>query len=141
MDEFGISTAVRSMVEVYCMTARQTGRTTKMLDGLKDGDRLICLSGNEARRLESLCRERGLKVTVSARKVRETARLFEIGTSQGRTVFEHTWVEEFFRYRLQKAEEDLDSLQRELSGYGEAHRKTARQAAMWHGFEPRNAKE
>lgn len=141
MDEFGISTAVRSMVEVYSATARQTGRTTKLLDGLKDGDRVICLDGREGKRLEGLCRERGLKVKVLACGVKTVNEPFQAGTSQGRTVFEHTWVEEFFRYRLQEAEEDLSHLQRELSGYGEAHRKTARQAAMWHGFEPRDAKE
>lgn len=139
MDQFGISTAVRCMVEVYCQTARRTGRTTQMLDGLKDGDRVVCLTANEARRLESLCRERGLRVSFKVLDPLYSMKIFDSGSSDGRTVFDHSWVEQYFRQSLEMAERHFDKLQRESSGFGEAHLKTQRQAAHWHGRYPRGS--
>jgi hypothetical protein len=141
MDQFGISTAMRSMAEVYSTMARQTGRTTQMLDSLKDGDRIVCSTASEKRRLESLCRERDLKVKVLACPPGRHADLLKDGTSQGRTVFDHWWVEQFFAGGLRAMEAELAFLQRELSGYGEAHRQTAREAAKWHPYYPRGEDE
>jgi hypothetical protein len=139
MDQFGISTAMRSMVEVYFTTARRTGRTTQMLDSLKDGDRIVCIDLREAQRLQNLLAERELKVKVLTCHPDNPRDLFSVGTPEGRTVFDHSWVEQYFRNTLARAEADIDKLQTELSGYGEAHRVTARKAAAaWYGFEPRD---
>jgi hypothetical protein len=110
-----------------------------MLDSLKDGDRVVCLEGNEARRLESLCRERGLKVSFKVLNPMRSSDVFDGGTPEGRTVFEHSWVGQYFRQSLEMAEHHLEKLQRESSGFGEAHLKTQRQAAHWHGIYPRDS--
>lgn len=141
MDQFGISTAMRCMAEVYFTTARRTGRTTQMLDGLKDGDRIVCLDANEARRLKGLLAERSLKVEVLSCQPHNYGELFEQGTPQGRTVFDHCWIEEHFRRSLENSERHIDRLQTELSGYGEAHRETARKCRGLHGWHPRDSKD
>ena len=41
MDHFGIGAAIYGAARVYFQSARRTGRTTALLDGLKDGDRLV----------------------------------------------------------------------------------------------------
>lgn len=141
MDQFGISTAMRCMAEMYFTTARRTGRTTQMLDSLKNGDRIVCLDANEARRLKGLLAERKLKVEVLSCQPHNYGELFEQGTPQGRTVFDHCWIEEHFRRSLENSERHIDKLQTELSGYGEAHRQTARQANQWRGWTPRDSKD
>lgn len=140
MDQFGISTAMRCMAEMYFTVASRTGRTTQMLDSLKDGDRIVCLNQHEANRLDCLCRERRLRVQVLVCSTHNFGELFQHGTPQGRTVFDHSWVEELYRKSLENIEAHIDKLQTELSGYGEAHRQTARQASQWHGWTPRDRK-
>ena len=52
----------------------------------------------------------------------------------GRTIFDHGWVERFYAAAIERAADTIDHLQREASGFGEAHRETARQAeeiARW----------
>lgn len=134
MDHFGIGAAMRGMHEVYVQSARQTGRSTYLLDNLKDDDRVVCLTTQEARRLEELARERGLKTQFVTCPIENVAKLFEHGTPQGRTIFDHTWVEAFYLRRLENTEREIDHLQKELSGWGEAHRQTqraARELARW----------
>ena len=135
MDQFGISTAMRGMAKMYFSSARQSGRTTQMLDSLKDGDRIVCLNEQEARRLKGLCRERKLNVQVLVCLPHSYQDLFRQGTPQGRTVLDHSWVEQLFLDNLESTATHIDKLQTELSGYGEAHRETARQyrqPGLWH---------
>lgn len=144
MDHFGTSAAIQGMVEVYYMTARQSGRTTSLVESLKDGDRVVCLTNQEARRLLDLSRERGITITAVALAPGRGRGIFHEGTSQGRTIFDHTWVEEHFRQAVRGAAEEIGYLQRELSGYGAAHRETARKArelATWHHWRPNDLKD
>jgi hypothetical protein len=64
MDHFGIGAAMVGMTRLYSQTARQTGRTTSLIESLKDGDRVCCATTEEARHLKRMCRDRGLQVTV-----------------------------------------------------------------------------
>ncbi|SEG15305.1 hypothetical protein [Marinobacterium lutimaris] len=134
MDLFGIGNALQAMVRIYTQSARRTGRTTLMLDSLKDGDRVVCRSSNEARRLKNLVRERGLDVGCIVVSPECPERLFDYGTPQGRTVFDHDWVESYYELSLARAVSDIERLHRQFSGYGEVHRETARAArecARW----------
>jgi hypothetical protein len=128
MDHFGIGAAARGMFEAYVATSRQSGRTASLLDSLKDGDRVVCPTLNETTHLRRGLAERGLKVDVLVVAPHDAHRLFELGTSKGRTLFEHTWVEQFYRDALARSAVAIDGFQRELSGHGEAHRETERQA-------------
>lgn len=139
MDLYGIGIALKGMVRIYQETARRSGRTTLMLDRLKNGDRVICLVTHEAHRLKQLCRERGLDVEISTCPPDDPGRLFERGTPQGATIFDHSWVEKFFELQVANVIDSFDHLQRELSGRCEAHRETRRRAeelASQMTFEP-----
>lgn len=134
MDHFGIGAAFLAMWRVYIASARQTGRTTSLLDSVKAGDRVIVVTSGEARRLRQLCAERGVDVECIARDPRAAENLFELGTSQGRTLFEHTWLEAYYLATVERAAAQVDHFERELSGYGAAHRETRRRAielARW----------
>lgn len=129
MDHYGIGTAIQGLVRIYTETARRTGRTTHMLESLKDGDRVVCLeSSPEAKRLERLARERGLKVQFISISPKQPGKLFESGTPLGRTIFDHSWVEQYFQLGIDRLVDDIDRLQRETSGYGTPHLETRRKA-------------
>lgn len=134
MDLFGIGAAMKSMSRVYFQSARGCGRTISMVESLKDGDRIVFVNRNEAERVERMCKERGVDVECIVVPVKEPNKLFERGTSQGRTIFDHSWVEERYKLYIDDCENELDFFERENSGYGEAHRETKRAAyeiAKW----------
>jgi len=135
MDFFGIGVAVKSVVSVYFLSARRTGRTVSMLESIKDGDRIIFANSKEADRIKKLFHEYDLtdiECIVADPKTPE--RLLEHGTNQGRTIFDHSWVEEYYLHSIKRCEAGIDYFQREMSGYGEPHRETKRKAielARW----------
>lgn len=134
MDHFGIGAAVRGAAIIYMQSARQTGRTTSLVESVKDGDRIIFGDGREAKRVERLCKERGVKVECVVVSPKEPEGVFDRGTPQGRTIFDHSWVEQYYLNAIEQAQGDIDRLERQASGYGEAHRETRRRAeeiAKW----------
>ena len=134
MDHFGIGAGVLGAVETYITAARRTGRTTSLMDSLKSGDRVVCRTQGEANDLDMRCRERGLKVDFVILPVGEPQVILYKTTSTGRTVFDHTWLEEYYRKGVLQLQSAVDFAQREASGYGAAHYETKRQAmeiAKW----------
>ena len=135
MDHFGIGAAIQGIASVYFRSARQTGRTTSLVESVKDGDRIIFANGKEAERVRRLCLERGVTVECIVVEPKTPERVFERGTPEGRTIFDHSWVEQRYLFVLDCAQQEIDHLEREASGYGEAHRETKRRAeelAKWH---------
>ncbi|MGC0225132.1 hypothetical protein [Pseudooceanicola nitratireducens] len=136
MDHFGIGSGVAGSANVYFQSARRTGRTASLVDSLKVGDRVVFLSEREGRRVQSLCKERGVEIEVIVSDPKDPSRLYGRGSPSGseRTIFDHGWVEQFYLDAIERARRDIDHLQQELSGRGEAHRATQRQAeefAKW----------
>lgn len=125
MDIFGIGSAVKAALGMYRSVSRGTGRTTAMIWSLKPGDRIIFTNGNEATRVKRLCYERDIEgvefVVVSPKDPQE---IFNRGTPQGKIIFDHTWVEEFYQDAIERAEKNINYFQKECSGYGEEHIKT-----------------
>ena len=134
MDHFGIGQALKGMARVYFQAARGTGRTTSLLESLKDGDRVCCVNGKEADRLTRMLRERKVDAQAIAVDPNTPERIFERGTPKGRTIFDESWIEQYYLRALEAAARDIDHLQREASGFGTAHietREAAREASMW----------
>lgn len=129
MDFFGIGPALIGAMNVYFRAARQTGRTTALLENVKDGDRVVFRNQEEMRAFQRLVAERALDLECVVAPIKEQHRLFQRPTPKGRTIFDHTWVEDYYRDHLRFAQERLATLERELSRPGAAHRET-RQAAL-----------
>jgi hypothetical protein len=140
MDFFGIGAALRAMARVYSETARRTGRTNMLLDSVLDGDRIICASAAEQRDLQHRLRERGLQVEVRVIDPRRSPHEMQcMGTAQGRTLFDHGWVEQSYVDALERHASFIGHWQQRLSGFGEAHRQTRRAALeqrMWSPHTP-----
>lgn len=136
MDHFGIGAAVTGAARIYFQSARRTGRTTSLVDSLKDGDRVVFQSQREGQRVKSLCKERGVNIEIVISDPRHPEGLFSRGTagSDARLVFDHSWVEDYYLNTLTRASDEIDRLQTQLSGYSEPHRETKRRAeelAKW----------
>ena len=136
MDHFGIGAALLGAAQIYFRSARGTGRTTSLIESVKDGDRIVVSTSREVRRIEGLLAERGLKVAVLVVNPDNPGRLFEVGTSEGRTIFDHSWVEQYYQQALERASSGLDHLQRESSGFGTAHYETRRRYEEMARWEP-----
>lgn len=134
MDHFGIGTAMQGMALIYFQSARRTGRTTSLVESVKTGDRVVFIDRDHAKRFQQLCQEREVDVECIVVPPSEPRKLFQYPTSQGRTIFDHCWVQEFYLGAVIRTMEELDYLEREASGYGAAHRETRRMAqemAKW----------
>lgn len=138
MDAFGIGNAIRGAAEVVMMTARQTGRSTALLESLRPGDRVVVSSMEQARwmrhKVRELHPEKHEDISFVVAKPGHFREVYECGTSQGRTVFDHDWLEQHYRNVLEHTAEDIDHHQRELSGYSMAHVEThlaARESRLW----------
>ena len=134
MDHFGIGQALKGMARCYFQAARGTGRTTSLLESLKDGDRVCCVSSKEADRLKRMLRERQVEAEAITVDPSMPQRIFERGTPKGRTIFDETWIEQYYMRALEAAARDIDHFQREASGFGAAHietREAAREASRW----------
>ena len=117
------------IARTYFMGARQTGRTVSLVEALKDGDRVIFTNNREAERVKRLVKERGIKIDCMVVDPATPERLFEHPQSVGRTIFDHSWVEDFYLNGIERRQKDMAQWERDLSGTGEAHRET-RRAAM-----------
>lgn len=133
MDAFGIGAGIKGAVNVYLHGARRTGRTTTLLESLQDGDRVVCLTLEEARRLRTLAHELGKDHCQFLNlRVNEALELFRLGTPKGRTIFDHAWVEAYYLAQLEDAAEVIDRVQREASFPGMAHVETRLAAKELH---------
>lgn len=128
MDHFGIGAAIQASARIYIQSSRQTGRTTSLVESVKDGDRICFANGQDAERVRRRCLERGVTVECITIDPKQADRIFERGTSRGRTLFDHAWVERYYLAAIQRASAEIDFLEREASGYGQPHRETRRRA-------------
>lgn len=61
-------------------------------------------------------------------------RVFERGTPKGRTIFDHSWVEQYYLQAIERTQQEIDHFERQASGFGDAHRETrwrAEEIAKW----------
>lgn len=115
MDRFGITAATRGITSVYFQSARRTGRTTLMLKSLQDGDRVVFANPQEAARVRRLCREIKLAVECVVVAPKDIPRLLSRERPLGNTVFDHGWIEQYFRESIEAAGNDLAELTAVLS--------------------------
>lgn len=137
MDQFGIGAGIKGAVSVYLQASRRTGRTTSLVESVKDGDRVVFMDHQQAAHFERLVLDRGVTVECVVVPVDRPDEVFRRGTPKGRTIFDHSWVEAFYMASIGSAMRTIDHLERQSSGECEAHRETRRAAAeMKSGWRP-----
>lgn len=114
--DYGNGAAMRGIVEAYNQGARRTGRTTMMVNSLREGDIVVFHDSREMRRVDRMIRERGLH-NVKCITVPADGPLDQLygRKANGKTVFDHMWVEAHYRNAIKRAETELAYLERRLS--------------------------
>ena len=112
-DLFGIGTAIRGLVDIYSKSARGTGRTTTLIEHVKDGDLVIFSNHREAVRVSRLCEfERGIKIKYIVINPQNPEQIFEQTCwHQGRIIFDHSWIEEFYKLVIDNVRLHIEKLE------------------------------
>ena len=114
MDEYGIGSAARMALHLFESASRRTGRTSRMIAAARDDDLIVCRHSKEAERVRRLLKEAGKKTGVTA--VEHADDLHRISRrADGRVVFDHDWVHQFFVDAVKSAEDALRRMADNLS--------------------------
>ena len=137
-DPFGIGTALQHGMRMLLHGQRHSGRTTALLDSLKEHDVVITTMGIEGQRLEREIRARGFKdVTVRlmpTTNLREAYDRLSGQTAQRRIVFDHMFFEGYYSAAIDNAVYELSRFKEHLDAQHESYNKTPK--ARW---DPRDA--
>lgn len=115
MDHFGIGPALQALLRMYSASARGTGRTKSLIESVRNGDRIITSSLQAQRELRELLGRTGRVVDVVVMNASDAGRAMDLAPCAGRTLFDHTWVEQFYAQALIRAMRDIDGLQQHAS--------------------------
>jgi hypothetical protein len=124
MDQFGIGAAMLTAAQMYSQLARRSGRTTALLDTLKDGDRVVFADEKHVRHFESLLRERGLKVSCIVIPPRNMVDMLYRPRSTGKTVMDHVWLEQYYQHVIESSGVALREFMTQASGEPEQPQKS-----------------
>ena len=127
---------IESIIKIYFISARRSGRTTSLIESVKTDDRVVFVNSSEAARVKYLCKQRNINIETIVIDPKNPSSLFNKGSvlNDGRLIFDHAWVEEYYLNNIQDAQKQIDNYQREISGYGIAHIETklkAEEAYKW----------
>lgn len=118
MDEYGIGSAASMGLHLYEASSRGTGRTTRMVERLRDDDQVVCRSAKEAERIRRLLKDAGKSTKVVS--VQHASDLYDrTQRAKGRTYFDHDWVHQYFVDAVKDAEDNLRRHADRLSGRAE----------------------
>lgn len=125
MDEYGYAAAAKAGLRVFVLTTRRTGKTEWMLGAVRDGDRIITTTMQEAARLRSELRDRRMTgVTVL---VWDPESMRGKGRISGRTFFDDSWHLAFVEREMERMERERDFI---MSAFGSSEEVDA-QAERW----------
>jgi hypothetical protein len=131
MDAFGIGESIQEILRDYFGQERRTGRTTAMLEALRDGDMVVFLTHEEMRRVVRLAQIKGVKITGIVVPTWNPHSVRDHPAPEGRTVFDHSWIEAYYAQEIKSARGLIDRLQ-SSNGIGQAHTKTRPQLEVRH---------
>lgn len=114
MDFYGIGSAVKGVVSGYLRQARQTGRTTHLIDNLRDGDMVIFVNHSHADKVKRACKERGINVKMQVLDLKYPR--LDFPAVSGRCFIDHVWVEQYFQLLLDRGIQDIDIIQARCGG-------------------------
>lgn len=117
VDDHGLSAAMNMAFQIFEQGSRRSGRTERMLAAVRDGDWIVTSVAAEARRIECRLKELGReKVRVIVSQPRTYGLRWEQGpNARGFVHFDHEFLTDYWRAKLDAAEVELDNLQAKIS--------------------------
>jgi hypothetical protein len=101
--------AMGMALRMYEQGARRSGRTTRMIDQVREGETVVCFNALHARHVQTALRERGLtnvRVSTCAPDMGE----FVSTTAgvRGRIHLDHCWVHEWYSAAIIRATREIE---------------------------------
>jgi hypothetical protein len=128
MDHYGIGQAMDGVAKIYFQSSRRTGRTTSLIESVKNGDTVVFTNQCEAKRVKALCKEKGIIINTAIVNPEKPNQVYDVvRDNKGRTVFDHSWVEQYYMNALKIASCHIDNLQNVNSCLGMPIVETERQ--------------
>lgn len=118
MDILGIGAGVEASANIYFLAKARTGKTTRIIEALKSGDRVVCRSDKEKRRMFYQLRSRGIDdvEVVNVPPDRPGRLVDRFPPPKGRTFFDDVWLQDFYLEEIKQAGRALDRLVGQSSG-------------------------
>ena len=116
MDHFGIGVPLNVAAQMYFRSAQRSGRTSSLIDGLQDGDRVCFRSSSEASEFCKKIAPFGKHVECICVPINDPWSLIQRPRSTGRTFFDHDWLESFYLQSIRRLQDEIDKLQMQSSG-------------------------
>lgn len=118
MDILGIGAGVEASALLYFNAARRSGKTSRLIEALKSGDRVVCRGDGERRHMVNALRRRGIyDVEVISVPPDKPSWLAERHRpSEGRTLFDDDWLQDFYMQEIRSAARGLERLSAVSSG-------------------------
>jgi hypothetical protein len=111
MDKYGFCGYVRNLVNRASDDLRGTGRTTSMLDRMKDNDVGVFASHVEARRFVALAKSCGKDVLVTVVDPKEPVEFSRPLSRDTQFVLDHNWIEEYLQNTIQYVSERIGDIE------------------------------
>lgn len=103
--------AMGMALRMYEQGARRSGRTTRMIDQVRDGETVVCLNASHARHVQTALRERGLaKVRVFTCAPDMGEFVSTTAGVRGRIHLEHCWVHEWYSAAIIRATREIEGV-------------------------------
>ena len=119
MDMFGIGNAVKIAVDMVRRVSRGTGRSKLLLNTVQCDDLVIFANPNDAENFRRKIRGsnlRNIKVISAGANINMLFTHFRHSCPNGRAILDHSWIEDYYSYVIQKASDDIDMIEKTLSG-------------------------
>lgn len=123
-------------VHQVTMKCRQTGRTTLLLQSLKPGDRFIASYPEQVDLVKNRLHQMGIQDVEVIYLQPKLQVLEQLHTGNGKTVFDHTWIERMVVQDIDQSRRTFETLADRVSGFDERHevtRETARKMQILKG--------
>lgn len=103
-----IGAALRVAIDTYIHFVRGTGRTTRMMDMVKTGDRIIVPHPSMRHHIIWECKKRGIDATCRYIDPKNPGSLADLPpVYPAKTWVDHTWIEQFYAAEIDSIDEHL----------------------------------
>jgi|TARA_R110000851_G_scaffold13348_1_gene45615 hypothetical protein len=133
MDMFGIGNAVKIAVDMVRRVSRGTGRSNLLLKTVQSGDLVIFSTARAATEFRRRITRSGLenvKVISAGANINMLFEHYRHSCPNGRAILDHSWIEDYYSYVIEKASADINVIEQTLSGNIE-NRRQDHSNSMW----------
>ncbi len=108
-------------LRMYELGARRSGRTTRMVEQVRDGETVVCLNTQHARHVRQALDEKGLRVAKVVTCRPDMGELISTTAGyRGRLHLDHCWVHEWYSAAIIRATKEIEGAVASRERGGEA---------------------